>query len=58
MMAGMLSDIGTLVLAAELPEEITSARYVSMEQKRFDWEVEQELLGYSHMEVGAYLIAL
>jgi HD-like signal output (HDOD) protein len=57
-MGGMLCDIGTVVLATSLPDEISESRIICNKQDRLDWDVERELLGYSHMEVGAYLGAL
>ncbi|MFT4729111.1 MAG: HD-like signal output (HDOD) protein/CheY-like chemotaxis protein [Granulosicoccus sp.] len=57
-MGGMLCDVGTFVLATSLPNEIAEAQNICDKQGRLDWDVERELLGYSHMEIGAYLGAL
>lgn len=56
--AGLLHDAGKLVLATGLPNQYQSV----LRQQRFQpapvWEVEKELLGASHADVGAYLLAL
>lgn len=57
-MAGMLHDIGELVLTANHPEAMRR----TFDECRADgtalWAKERALLGASHMEVGAYLLAL
>ncbi len=56
--AGLLHDIGKLVLAAELPDHLTAAMTLSRETGQPLWRAEQELQGISHAEVGAYLLGL
>lgn len=58
LMAGSLHDIGQVVLACNLPEEYAKVQEISRRQQSPRWEVECEILGHSHMEVGAYLIGL
>ena len=58
MMAGMICDVGTLVLAVARPDDMTAIRNMGNEQGLPDWQIEQDILGFSHAEVGAYLIAL
>jgi HD-like signal output (HDOD) protein len=54
--AGLLHDIGKLVLAAELPWQLASASQMAKDLARPLHEVEQELYGVTHAEIGAYLL--
>jgi len=55
--AGLLHDVGSIVLAHEMPEQADAvSRYVS--QGRSACEAECEILGVSHAEVGAYLLGV
>jgi putative nucleotidyltransferase with HDIG domain len=56
--AGLLHDIGKLVLAARLPEQLERALQASLEQNRPLHIVEEEMTGTSHAEIGAYLLRL
>ena len=55
LMAGMLQDVGQLVLANHLPGEYAE---VARAASASDWEAEQAIFGCSHMEVGAYLLGI
>ncbi len=56
--AGMLHDIGKLILAANLTDRYLDATRL-MQQKRLPWwEAEQEIFGVNHAEVGACLAAV
>jgi len=57
-LAGLLHDVGILVLIKQLP--IPYVRVLTlMEEKRIgQWQAEREVLGITHAEVGAYLLAL
>ncbi|HWE52109.1 MAG TPA: response regulator [Bryobacteraceae bacterium] len=55
-MAGLLHDIGKLVLAAELPAQLAEAVEQARREKRPLYEVEQDRYGVSHAEIGAYLL--
>jgi len=57
-LAGLLHDVGQLVLAAGLHEEYTGVIAKTSQQNLPVWQVEQELFGASHADVGAYLLAL
>jgi HD-like signal output (HDOD) protein/ActR/RegA family two-component response regulator len=57
-LAGLLHDIGQLVLAFGLHEEYSEVIAKSARENLPVWQVEQELLGASHADVGAYLLAL
>jgi HD-like signal output (HDOD) protein/CheY-like chemotaxis protein len=58
-MAGLLHDIGILLIAAHLPDEFT--RILDLVQERGATtmaEAEMEVIGTSHAAVGAYLLGL
>lgn len=57
-LAGLLHDIGQLVLAFGLHEEYSEVIAKSSKENLPVWQVEQELLGATHADVGAYLLAL
>jgi HD-like signal output (HDOD) protein len=56
--AGLLHDIGKLVLAAELPEHLTATASAAKQSGRAPFQVEQELYGVTHAEIGAYLVGV
>ena len=58
LMGALLADVGTLVLAVNLGEELARAEKIAADDHRPDWEVEREILGHSHMDVGAFLLGL
>src|SRR5204863_7036626 len=54
----LLQDIGNLVLAVCIPEKFKKAFLTCQTSRRPAHEVEAELLGVTHAEVGAYLLGL
>ncbi|MCL4294668.1 MAG: HDOD domain-containing protein [Anaerolineae bacterium] len=56
--AGLLHDIGKLILAANLPEKYKVVLKRSTEEGDSLSQMEHELFGASHAEVGAYLLGL
>ena len=58
LMAGMLHDVGKLVLAAKVPETYSTVLSVASEERISLWKAEYEILGTSHAEMGAYLLGL
>ncbi len=56
--AGFLHDIGILILASHLPEKYKEIIHIVCGEKRNIWDVEKELLGTNHAEIGAYLMGL
>jgi HD-like signal output (HDOD) protein len=56
--AGLLHDVGKLVLAANLPDQYSQTLALARAQKMPLSEVERETLGATHAEVGAYLLGL
>ena len=57
-LAGLLHDIGQLILAFGLQEEYSEVIAKAKNENRPVWQVEQEVFGASHADVGAYLLAL
>lgn len=57
-LAGLLHDVGQLILASGLPEEYAEVIAKSRNQRLPVWQVEQEFFGATHADVGAYLLAL
>ncbi len=57
-MAGLLHDVGKLVLAVDLPDKYSQTLALAHAQKKPLSEVERETLGATHAEVGAYLLGL
>jgi HD-like signal output (HDOD) protein len=56
--AGLLHDIGTLVIASADPLSYRRILDVSSSTGTRPWLVEREILGCSHAEVGAYLLGI
>lgn len=56
--AGLLHDIGILILAVGMPEQLDMALTCAAEEDRPFHQVERELYGTTHAEVGAYLLGL
>ena len=58
LIAGLLHDLGKLVLAANLPDDYQQVRRVVAQRQIPLSEAEQEVFGGTHAEVGAYLLGL
>ncbi len=56
--AGLLHDIGNLVLAVCIPDEFRGVVQTYIVTERPQYEVEIEMLGVTHAEVGAYLLGM
>jgi HD-like signal output (HDOD) protein len=56
--AGMLHDLGVLVLASYFPDRYQETLMLAQGQKIPLHEAERQTLGSSHAEVGAYLLGL
>ena len=56
--AALLHDTGKLVLAARLPDAFEEALQKSLAENRPLYAVEEEMIGSTHAEVGAYLLSL
>lgn len=57
-LAAMLHDVGKLVLATRLPERLDDALAAGAGREIPFHSVEENLLGVSHAEIGAYLLGL
>lgn len=57
-MAALLHDIGQLVMAAQLPEELAEATRTARREGIPVHVAELRLLGTTHAEIGAYLLGL
>lgn len=56
--AALLHDVGELVLAARMPEAMLKSLKLAEERGCAQYEAEEEVLGTSHAEMGAYLLGL
>ena len=56
--AGLLHDAGKLVLADRVPENFSRAISIAGHEGRPLFSVEEEIMGVSHAEVGAYLLSI
>lgn len=56
--AGLLHDMGKLVLAANHPEQYAQVPVVVKSKPCAVWEAEQTVFGTTHAEVGAWLAAI
>ncbi len=56
--AALLRDLGSLVLQARLPEQFRRIVDQARASRRPIFEVETEVIGVSHAEIGAYLLSI
>jgi HD-like signal output (HDOD) protein len=56
--ASLLHDAGQLFLASKMPEKFTAAFTLAKQRGCELFEAEEEVLGSSHAEIGAYLLGL
>jgi putative nucleotidyltransferase with HDIG domain len=56
--AGLLHDLGKIVLANSLPAFYLESMKLAAAEKIPAWQAEQRVIGASHAEIGAYLLAL
>lgn len=56
--AALLHDVGRLVLMARLPKEFARIARLARDQGRPLYNVEREVVGVTHAEIGAYLLGL
>ncbi|HZL43792.1 MAG TPA: response regulator [Verrucomicrobiae bacterium] len=57
-LAGLLHDIGQLILASGLPDEYAQVLENTRSPGKSLWAAEQDQFGTTHAEVGAYLLGL
>jgi HD-like signal output (HDOD) protein len=56
--AGLMHDLGKVILAANFDQQYSGAFTLARKQQMPLWEVEKEIFGASHGEIGAYLFGL
>jgi len=56
--AGLLHDVGKLILASNVPEEYTKIRKLYIDNEISFIDAERDIIGTTHAEVGAYLLCL
>lgn len=56
--AALLHDIGRLFLASAMPDAFCAALSLGAKRECWPFEAEEELIGTSHAEIGAYLLGL
>lgn len=57
-LAGLLHDIGKVVLAANFAQQYSGVQALAAKQSLPAWVVEKEIFGATHGEVGAFLLGL
>lgn len=58
LMGGLLSNVGKLVIAANFPEQFVEVANAAAGGKAHECELEADIIGHSHTDIGAYLIGL
>lgn len=56
--SGLLHDLGKLIYAANLPVKFSLALRMARDYQQPLWQIEKNLLGASHAEIGAALLAI
>ena len=56
--AGLLHDVGKVMLAANSPESYAGILALAKKQPQLLWQTETQVLGFSHAEVGGCLLCL
>lgn len=56
--AAMLHDVGKIILTLGMPDRFAETIRIAAETRRPAHQVERELLGLTHAEVGAYLLGV
>ncbi len=57
-LAGMMHDIGKIILAVNLPEDYKKVKELTEEEKMPCHKAEQRVFNLTHAEIGAYLLGL
>ena len=57
-MAGVLHDLGKLLVATNLEDEFARALSLAQKERITEWQAEAKVWGTTHAEVGAYLLGL
>ena len=54
--AGLLHDVGRLLMLMKLPDEVGNAESIRLQSKKNIWDIERDLIGFDHAEVGHALL--
>ncbi len=57
-MAGMLHDVGILVMAMSMPDEYSEVVKIKLEEKHSTCTIEERIFGCTHAEVGGALLGI
>ncbi len=57
-MAGLLHDVGKLILLDKFPEKCQKIIELAGSENCLTWEAEQRLIGTTHAQIGAYLLGI
>lgn len=57
-MAGIMHDTGTIIMISEFPDQFAESIEISRAVQRPLWEIESELIGLTHSEIGGCLMEL
>lgn len=55
--AGLLHDIGKLIICHRLPDQAQEIMEKTIVENRLDFEVEKEVLGFDHTDIGGMLLS-
>jgi putative nucleotidyltransferase with HDIG domain len=55
---GLMHDLGKVILAANFDDQYHQAHLTAAQNQRQLWQVEKEIFGVTHGEIGAYLLTL
>ncbi len=58
LMGGLLSNVGKLVIAANFPDRFTEIQAQLRAGERSETDVEKQVMGHCHTEIGAYLLSV
>lgn len=56
--AGLLHDLGTLMLSVNLPKEFAQAQAIAQNERLESWQAEAKVFRATHANMGAYLLGL
>ncbi len=56
--AGLMHDLGKVILAANFDSQYNGAHAIARKRRIPLWEVEKDIFGATHGEIGAYLLGL
>jgi len=57
-LGGMMHDLGRLIIAVNMSEQYRAVAQQAAQSQQAVWQVEQQQIGVTHAEIGAYLLGL